>query len=845
MSSYNRRIQLRRDSLANFTTHGPVLASGEPAIAFRPTRNDNTNSIDQPLLKVGNNGSTFVNLPQFLTNNDVDVFKYSISHTDIISAHTSATITLAEKSHTFLNNGDEYAVFVAPATALPTNVDISYGYYDASSTGSEISIVLHNNGTSDIFSVNADIYVMVVQAVQSASIVTTTPAPAIQLAHREMFLAGRNMHGQLGLDDNEDKIQLTRLYPYVATYWKQADAGYDHTVAMSNDDELYIAGSNYYGQLGIDQGSDHKRDQFTKVSNVYTASGLYDDTTYFNKISAGSFHTAAINTSGELFVCGNNAYGALGDGTVINSNKLSLLGDDTKYRALNLGADITHDGFGNVSLVDASETYDGPKAYIVQESGTYTIQSTTYPVAFVCSGLAECEDTNPLDPETLTYTGATTHSTSTVDGNSYDFFTGSITIEYNGCPLPSTGVKIAIKDGSDIIEDQFLFDKNLNGGWTDVSCGQYHTLGIKDQEVYAWGHNYFGQAAGGLQQVLLTPNKNLNSPKANRVVAGEYHSIVLESGVGVAGRAWSFGLNDKGQLGYGDLNNRNTFNATAEALAAPFVGFLDVVEAAAGKRHTLLVDSDNKLYVMGDNTHGQLGIEPNYATIPENTMSTAQKVAAGSNHSVVLDTFYRLQAMGLNHDGQLGLNDNENKTSLTIINNQEDYLTSSLDTYRFDNPAAGGNHTIAFRFDYTPSVISNIQVTVNANYRVKPSDNSIVQDRVQLTWDHPGLEEAVTVYRMAIWKRTSTTQVPSEPRSTSIGSTDNGYELDSHYVHTPTTDELEDGTFTKGVATDDTTYIYLDEPSSPGDIEYLIYIYGVNTTGNGAATSTPITVTKT
>ena len=840
MSSYNRRIQLRRDSLGNFTTHGPVLASGEPAIAFRETRNDNTNSIDQPIFKVGNNSSTFVNLPQFLTNNDVDVFKYSINYTDIIAAHSDATITLAENSNTFLNNSDEYAVFVAPATALPSNIEISYGYYDASSSGSEISIVLHNNGVSDVLAVSADIYVMIVQAVQSETIVTTTPAPAITLAHREMFLAGRNQHGQLGLDDNVDKTKLTRLFPYVATYWTQTEAGYDHTVALSDANELYITGSNYYGQLGTDEATNTKRDQFVKVSNVYTASGLYDDTTYFNNISAGSFHTAAINASGELFVCGNNAYGALGDGTVNNNNKLSLVGDNVKYRALNLGAEITHDGSGNVSLVDASEIYDGPKAYIVQESGTYTIQSTTYPVAFVCSGLDQCEDTNPLDPLTLSYTGATTHSTSTVDGNSYDFFTGSITIDYNGCPLPSTGVKIAIKDGSDIIEHQFLFDKNLNGSWTDVSCGHYHTLAVKDQRLYAWGHNYFGQASSA-QNVVLTPTLASDVP-VSRVVAGEYHSVILESGVGeTGGRAWVIGLNNKGQLGTGDTINRTAFNDFTENVDLNNEG---CSFAAAGKEHTVFVTNSNSLYGVGSNTYGQLGdITTDSNTTPVKLMSTAQKVAAGSFHTVVLDTFYRLQTTGLNGDGQLGLGDTDNRRVLTIVNDQTDYLASDMDTYRFDKPAAGGNHTIALRFDYTPTVVSNIIVNQNTDYRVKPPSGPIIQDRIQLQWDHPGLEEAVLRYRIAVWKRTGSTQVPSEPRSTSVGTTDNGYELDSHYSHIPTTEELGNGTFTKGEAGDDTTYIFLDSPTSTGNTEYLIYIYGVNTTGNGAAVSTPVTTT--
>lgn len=838
MAANNRRIKFRRDTRESFEDSNPVLSSGEPSVAFRATRASNTYDSNQPFYKVGEGVNSWVDLPRFLTQHDVDSFKHTVT-VPSVAANSTSVVTLAEAAKTYLNDGDEYAVFVAPAAALPAGITISYAYYDNTSSGSEINVVFANNSGSPSSSApDTDIYVIFVQTTREDPTITTTPAPAISLAHEEMFTAGENIFGQLGLGDRTDRTILTRVSPYAGVYWTDIDAGYDHTVALSLSNKLYVAGSNYYGQLGLNQPTDTKEKTFTQVSGVYGASGIWDEDESFTHISAGSYHTAAINQSGELFACGNNGFGAVGDGTIVNKSKMTLVGtDDRKYRALPIDSGVTYDGAGNIYIEDANEVYMGPRGYVIVDSGTYTIKSPTYPFAILNAGLTSCSTASDI----ITYTGTVLDSTTTVDGHSYFFFTGDITIEYNGCPMPSSGIEVAIKDGSTIRRDFILHDKNRNGIWQDVSCGHYHTLGVStDKRAYGWGHNYFGQIGAGTDNVAITPRKMEDTTDVERVVAGEYHSLILESAASVTGNVWAIGLNDRGQLGLNDLTNRTQFDPSELVMSG-------VKEATAGRKHTILISGD-LAYAMGDNSYGQTSTDASFNMVPTAlTVPNAEEAAAGAYHTIIRDTYFRLYAMGLNSKGQLGLSDNNNRSTPTIVNDQFDYINDPDTVFRFDSPAAGGNVSMALLYEFVPTLISNLAFSQHADYRVNPdpsiSDN---QDKIILTWDHDGLEQAVSTYKVVIWKKTgSGSSLPSNPKATSTGVTDNDYESDQIITHSPTDSEFAAGSFSTAQE-DAANDIMLDEPTVAGTLEYIIYVYGVNNFGTGAAVKTStISVVKT
>ena len=91
--------------------------------------------------------------------------------------------------------------------------------------------------------------------------------------------------------------------------WITVSAGSSHTVAIKSDGFLWAWGNNADGQLGLGESSNTKT--FPVQVKDESGSGYLEDVI---AVSAGGYHTVAIDKYGKLWAWGNNANGQLGLG---------------------------------------------------------------------------------------------------------------------------------------------------------------------------------------------------------------------------------------------------------------------------------------------------------------------------------------------------------------------------------------------------------------------------------------------------------------------------------------------------------------------------------------------------
>ncbi|KAL3840243.1 hypothetical protein ACJIZ3_024834 [Penstemon smallii] len=205
-----------------------------------------------------------------------------------------------------------------------------------------------------------------------------------------------------------------------------------------------------------------------------------------------------------------------------------------------------------------------------------------------------------------------------------------------------------------------------------------------------------------------TPEENLVSPTRLRPLMGvdirlvasgcvSCHCVALD----VDGRCYTWGRNEKGQLGHGDKIQRDRPTIVSE------LSKHKILRAGAGRSHTVVVTEDGLSFAFGWNKHGQLGsgsVKNEVEMSPVSCLaSDVQTAVCGGDFTVWLTSLEgsSILTAGLPQYGQLGhgtdneYNTKDSSVKLAYEAQPRPRAIASLSGETIVKVACGTNHTVA------------------------------------------------------------------------------------------------------------------------------------------------------
>jgi len=384
-------------------------------------------------------------------------------------------------------------------------------------------------------------------------------------------------------------------------------------------------------------------------------------------ISAGSYHSIAVNSNGDLYSWGWNGQGQLGNGTNTDSNvPLPVRTAGTPMA----GKKIVHVSTGgnfykgsSLALSSEGKVYSWG-ANDQGQLGNGTAINSNLPVEVKTEG-------TPMAGKKIIQTAiGVTHSMALdSEGKVYSWGENVNGLLGTGDAMPALSPVLVETWRTPMAGKKII----------QISAGGAHSMALDSEgNIYAWGWGGEGQLGNGENNNSNVPilvkkeDTGLEGKTIKKVMAGGMFSMVLTSD----GSLYSWGKNNYGQIGDGTTNNYNLAVAV-KTEGTPMAG-KTVVDFSISNEHTVALTSDGQIYAWGRNESGQLGDGTNTAsTLPVavRTVGTpfadkkAVQVVAGGwegAHSLALGTDGTVYSWGRNLNGQLGDQTTNDTTIVTF-----------------------------------------------------------------------------------------------------------------------------------------------------------------------------------
>ncbi|MCI1262783.1 MAG: M12 family metallo-peptidase [Tetrasphaera jenkinsii] len=387
---------------------------------------------------------------------------------------------------------------------------------------------------------------------------------------------------------------------------------YDLATGLNAATSTTVAPGTYYLEVdgvGADSPSTGYSDYASLGQYTITVSGCVGppSSTSYTKISAGSFHTCAVTSSGGVKCWGDNRLGQLGNGTLTSSTTpVQVSGLTSGVQAIWAGRDhtcaMTTTGaikcWGNNLN---GQLGDGTK--INRSTPVQVVGLTSGAKAITAGGAFSCAVTPTSAVKCWGLRYAVTPKVVSGAGGAVQLTAG----ENHACTLTSaraakcwgSNTSGQVGDGTTTTRMSAVQVKGMASGVSAVWAGRYHTCAYTTAgAAKCWGTNGNHELGDTTTTMRLTPVAVYGLSSG---VVGMRGGVSFTCAVKSTRQLLCWGRNAEGQLG----NGTNTEMAIPTAVS----GFsTDTAMIAAGSWHTCaLKQSNGAAYCWGSNSRGQLG----------------------------------------------------------------------------------------------------------------------------------------------------------------------------------------------------------------------------------------------
>ena len=216
-------------------------------------------------------------------------------------------------------------------------------------------------------------------------------------------------------------------------------------------------------------------------------------------------------------------------------------------------------------------------------------------------------------------------------------------------------------------ESKKIFTKTSFSNIKKTSCGYYTSLFQNEEgEIYACGNNVAGQLGlGSFRDKFITPTIISNLPLSIiQFVCGYWHCLFLDS----EGKVFSVGNNKYGQLGNGYHKKQNT------VIQIPNIP--PVQSISCGFHSSYFIDIEGYLWSFGSNGHGKLGHGdkiPRFSPTKIECLRDIKQISYGfcaNGHFLAKDYENKIFVVGYNNSGQLGTGNTESSLVVEEMDSQ-------------------------------------------------------------------------------------------------------------------------------------------------------------------------------